>query len=205
MIPVSTQVPVYLQHRHHLASTMDLVYYWATWLLIFETTNLAFYSPSSGEDLSNEMPHVSQTPALLKAWMILVTMATATYITKTTTNILVWLHVVVRQKCLHLQERLHSLFKSIVGCVDYWQIHLQYGHMQTSLSIYGIPTAEIRCNDLPTYPRPELPPSYLCTSVRRRSRLQAVHNSCLYTTVHSARCLYRNCIKVYVSPWTLFM
>ena len=181
---------------------MDLVYYWTTWLLILVSTTLAFYCPSSGDlDPRNKMTHVSLKLAfLIKAWIILFTMATASYITRTTTNILAWLCVIAAQKCLHLQEKLYSLFNSIVGCVNYWQIHQHYGHMRTSQCIYGIHTAEDRCNDILTYRqcRPEFPSSYICTSVRRRSR-QFITFVCTLQFM-SLDVLYRKRIKVKCSP-----
>ena len=196
---------------------MDLVYYyWTTWLLILVRTSPTFYNPSSGDlDPRNKMTHVSLKLALLKAWMILSIMTTldatmASYTTKIV-GVLFWVY-------LHLQEVPPSLVKCIVDYGKFYKYgsskwtlpgkcnihypcvatstgctaHVASDEINTCISWCSVcqpPTAEGRCNDLPTHRqcRPELTPSYICTTVRRRSR-QFIY-FWLYTTIDAARCL----------------
>ena len=106
---------------------------------------LVFYNPSSGEDLSNKLSHVSQTPTLLKAWMILFTMPTALphpidmFSTMTTfstsmeyinmfISALLWLYAAYHSWIfLQHQETASTLINYIIVCGEY----LKYGRSWT--------------------------------------------------------------------------
>ena len=118
---VGTTMPI-IAPETSVPTRMELVHQWLI-LLLSVITDMAFYSPSSGDDLGNKQLHiVVVSHALVWSWMMWLIMttqaATAPYIAWRT-----WLLAVPAPNYLYL----HEMETSPINYINYWK-YFKFGH-----------------------------------------------------------------------------